>query len=1454
MISGNINKKYVYETLFILISLSLLYLSKKYNYLLFHSIIEFLSAFVFVSIFILIWNLRKYFDDGFFVVLCIASLFSGTIDILHLLSYKGIVIFPGFGTNLPTQLWIAGRFMLSFSLIAAGVFSGKRINFNLLFSIYLILFVGLVLSIFYLKIFPACYIEGQGLTSFKKISEYVISAAFAVSIAVFYINRSGMNKGMLILLVISMLASITAELFFTVYEDPYSNYNFAGHVLKIISVYLIYRAIIQKGLRYPMDVMFRSLTEKEESLKHERDKLKLYLDNSAEIVMILDPGQKITMINRKGCEILGFSENEITGKDWIENFIPEAAKDGTGKIFDNLVHRRTGDDTADYFENPVIDGSGKERLIAWHVSVLRDVAGNIISILNLGNDITKKRQIEEQVIHLASFPELDSNPICEITLDGEIEYLNHAIMKLFPEIAELKTGHEWFSSIDEIKQMFLENNQSNIKREIKIGDLYFDQNIIYTDIYKRIRIYGHDITDRKFIEMELRKNEEMFRLVLDNSPIAVSSQDKDLVYTWVYNSRLGYVRSEIIGKTDFDILPDDLAREVSGLKRNVLAGRKEVRQIVRMRSNESDKYFDIAISPFYDEKLDCNGITTITIDITEDRLMEETNVLSKLCMDKAAEAYIWVESDARIIYANEKACQMYGYSFDILKGMTIHDIAPDFGKDVWQDKWDSMKRQGSFMMESVHISRTGSEFPVETIVNYVKFDDREFSCFIIRDITERKKIEDLTARSHNELEFLVNRRTKELAEKNEMLNEKIGEMKNLTDEITEQSRILEVFFKHTMTSLVFLDKNFNFIRVNDAYARSCQMDQKEFAGKNHFDLFPSEELKEKFSNVLSSHETYQVTSRPFVFPDHPEFGTTYWDLSVVPISDKNEEIDCLVFALNDVTERIRAVNSLRESEAMFRTVLENLPVGIWVVDKNGDIVHMNPAGRKIWEADSDMSSGNYHEYRGWWYDSGKLIGKEEWASFKAITKGETIINEEIEIECFDGTHKIISNSALPIKNSENEITGAIIINQEISRRKQREKRMIATNKILQLLEKSKSKYEYLEGVLGLLSEIGKFEYSGMRLVNDKGRMPYVSFKGFDRETIDVENTALIEQNRCLCARMASGSPRTVESQFLTEGGSFYCNNYSDFISEIGPQDNMKCIINEFNSVLYVPINYENKTVGMMHFADKNEGGIKQAFVELVESLNYFIGEGIHKFSMAEKIQETEKELLLAKRLSDIGALAATVAHELRNPLAAIRMAAYNIKNKAKNPDLEKHIMNIDKKVSEGDQIIKNLLFYTRIKTVDLQKSDLFEILNDCIESVHSRLRRDVVITNMIGNRHDMTAEVDSLLIKELFENILINAYDAMMNKKGELEIGAVINTEEVLIYFKDNGCGIDKEDIDRVFDPFFSTKSKGTGLGLSVCRQIVTLHHGNIGIESRKDEGTTISVTLPLIWHVTETK
>ncbi len=250
-----------------------LYLTSFHHYLLFHSIVELFSVAIAWGIFALAWNSRHLMHNNYLLLLGIAYLFVGNLDLLHTLSYKGMNVFPGYGPNLPTQLWIASRYVESLSYFIAPLFLGRAFNPRITLGAYILAFALLVLAIFSWDLFPVCYVEGHGLTTFKIVSEYIICAILAAALGLLLLRRQEFDQAIWRLVAWSLLAMIASEMALTFYVGVYDLSNLIGHYFKVVSFYLIYKAIIATGIVEPFSLVFRDLKQTQEALQRANDEL-----------------------------------------------------------------------------------------------------------------------------------------------------------------------------------------------------------------------------------------------------------------------------------------------------------------------------------------------------------------------------------------------------------------------------------------------------------------------------------------------------------------------------------------------------------------------------------------------------------------------------------------------------------------------------------------------------------------------------------------------------------------------------------------------------------------------------------------------------------------------------------------------------------------------------------------------------------------------------------------------------------------------------------------------------------------------------------------------------------------------------------------------------------------------------------------------------------------------------
>ncbi|HKL48356.1 MAG TPA: MASE3 domain-containing protein [Desulfuromonadales bacterium] len=257
----------------------------QYNYLLFHTIVEVLSVVIAVTIFNVGWNTRTFAHSSTLLVLACIYLVVGGIDLLHALSYKGMGVFPGWGSDTATQFWIAARYFESAGLLAAALLLCRDRSLPALPVLTCTLAAGTALAVSVpLGWFPDCFLVGKGLTPFKIASEYIISALLVSAGVCYWRCREKFAPGIVSLLVASLVLTVFSEMSFTLYSDVYGFFNYIGHIFKILSLFLVYQALVRGSLRYPYQNLFASLVDaKEQAEEASRSKSEFLATMSHEI-------------------------------------------------------------------------------------------------------------------------------------------------------------------------------------------------------------------------------------------------------------------------------------------------------------------------------------------------------------------------------------------------------------------------------------------------------------------------------------------------------------------------------------------------------------------------------------------------------------------------------------------------------------------------------------------------------------------------------------------------------------------------------------------------------------------------------------------------------------------------------------------------------------------------------------------------------------------------------------------------------------------------------------------------------------------------------------------------------------------------------------------------------------------------------------------------------------------
>ena len=369
------------------------------NFLLFHSLLEFLSIAVAWSTFLLLWNARRYLQDKSFLVLGLGLFISGGLDILHTLSYKGMgVLNDPLGGNLSTQLWIGARTIEMLGW-AGFVFMRNRRNIVLRSSLGMGLFaIAVILLIIPLQRFPRCFSAAEGLTDFKVGMEYLFIAVVLVSLVQLQRKRENYLPVVFRDLRGALLLIALGELSFTLYQDVYGYSNIVGHILRLFSRFLSYRALIQLSINHPHLVFFQQLQKEKNQVSAAENLLRSITQATTDHITDLDCNLRIRFINFPAP---GLEPQDLLGTSILE-YLADTDKPRVKSILQECMADR---ETVTY-ETDFAEPGGTTIHFETRASCRLDAAGQVLGLTLVSRNITDRRrrdQVLEARLRISEF-------------------------------------------------------------------------------------------------------------------------------------------------------------------------------------------------------------------------------------------------------------------------------------------------------------------------------------------------------------------------------------------------------------------------------------------------------------------------------------------------------------------------------------------------------------------------------------------------------------------------------------------------------------------------------------------------------------------------------------------------------------------------------------------------------------------------------------------------------------------------------------------------------------------------------------------------------------------------------------------------------------------------------------------------------------------------------------------
>jgi PAS domain S-box-containing protein len=751
----------------------------------------------------------------------------------------------------------------------------------------------------------------------------------------------------------------------------------------------------------------------------------------------------ITAWNSGAERLYGYPAAEALGRP-VSILLPPDRADELPAIIEEI---KRGQHVAHY-ETVRVKKDGGHLHVSLTVSPIMDAAGRVTGASTIARDITERKRAEEALREseeryalaerAAGVGSWDWDILTGAlrwseTIEPMFGFAPGRFGRTYEAFLECVHPDDRRFVIDSVNACIEKEKYYNIEHRVVWPDgtmrwMSETGDVIRDKAGRAVRMLGvvRDITERKQAEEALRTSEERFRTLAVLAPAGIVLTDARGQVTYANEACcriVGRSAEEMMGwGWSLALHPEDRESITAEWAEAATSGRPyDTFEHRFLHPDGSMVWTHTITAPIRGEAGELLGHTVVVMDITERKRAEEALRASEerfRTVYENAPAGIGVFSlEGRFLAANQAYASIVGYTRDELLGKTFQDITvpEDLAADLENAARLLSGESESCLMEKRYLRKDGHPVWVLLNVSLLRDSHGQPFRFIAQalDITERKRAEEALA----------------------------GHV-----------RLMEAVFQGSHTQLVYLDRDFNFVQVNEAYARACAKAREDFAGHNHFELYPHPENEAIFRRVRDTGEPFEVKAKPFVFPDHPEWGETYWDWRLTPVKGAGGRVEGLVFSLGDVTERVRRLEELeqarRQIEALARreeeranwlaAILEQLPAGVFIMSADEKVVM---ASRTVTSEWLDGSMEGYGQRWRLLRPDGTPLASEERPSVKALREGKAASNVEMILVRPDGRQMPVGASALPLRDDAGRVISVLTVFWDLTEQKEAQRKL-----------------------------------------------------------------------------------------------------------------------------------------------------------------------------------------------------------------------------------------------------------------------------------------------------------------------------------------------------------------------------------------------------------------------------
>jgi PAS domain S-box-containing protein len=835
--------------------------------------------------------------------------------------------------------------------------------------------------------------------------------------------------------------------------------------------------------------------------------------------------------------------------------------------------------------------------------------------------------------------------------------------------------------------------------------------------------------------------------------------------------------------------------------------------------------------------------------LTDEEKPGDMALLAQASIEKAGEAIFWIDKNANFVNANEAGCKHLGYTKDELLSLTVFDIDPNFPRQRWADHWEGLKKKGTLSLETLHRHKSGKIFPAEVRLNFIRLGDKEYNFAFASDISNRNKIEstifDLakgiySAVGENFFVSVVNYLAR-------ALRADYAYVAEITSENPVRARTLAL-----LADGVIIDN----LEV-DLSGTPC-----ETVSGNEVCSYPFG-VQERFPRA---HMMAKLDVQAY-------FGATLDDsqgenlglLTVMyrhPV-DRTEMIESMlkIFAARTSAEleRKKFESKLKESEARYRDITENSAFGIIVYNESGQCMVANRAvAEMIGATVEQVLSQNFFTIESW-RRSGLLD--------TAIRVIETREKKKESFYISTSFGKDVWLDFVFVPYIEKEEKYLMLLAEDITERKLAEQALLKAHNELEQRVRERTA-ELLRANEELQVEIVNHRNTEKNLAENEKKFRRLSHEFNtllnaipDRLVLLSPDLKILWSNKAFDAEIIARSDKDYEQ-----------NCYRVCCNQSAPCVNCP-VLKSIHSGREESARVEEpdgRVFDKRAFPIMDESGQVSRIIELSRDISA-------RIRMEEEAKLVQSRLIHTNKMTSLGTLVSGVAHEINNPNSYIMSNAEMFtqiwkdaaeilqRQSSKENDLLLGGVPFEELVhlapalldgiTEGSVRIKNIIQ----SLTNFGKPDRFALdgeidIEKTIKSARVMLDKHI---KKLTDRFRVDCEKNMPLVKgssqqieQVIINLIMNALQAMPDGESGIRISGFFDEEEdrVVVMVKDEGIGIPENIMQNITDPFFTTRSNdgGTGLGLSISYAIIKDHNGELLFESKKGEGTTATVKLPV--------